>query len=147
MPVTAIDPESAVISHASETCDTQFGIQHAMDGLLLKSIGYKPTRQMKEKFNHLDSDAVEIGTRPRYEMDVEADVTSIAGPLVAHPGAAIDRSVVTNFYPSVAFGFPARGYFRFGNPELNSIPGDLYALKFGLRLVFKPNNTFQRLTA
>lgn len=147
MPPTTINPEAAVVSHATETCDTEFGIQYAMDGILLKSLAYKPTRQAKEKYNHLDSDAVEIHTRPRYEVGVEADVTAIAGGFVQHPGAAIDRSVVTNFYPAVAFGFPARGYFRYGNPELGAAPGDLYTLKFDLRLMYKPNATFQRLTA
>jgi hypothetical protein len=147
MPPTTINPEAAVVSHATETCDTEFGIQYAMDGLLLKSLAYKPSREAKEKYNHLGSDAVEIHIRPRYEIDVEADVTAIAGGLVQHPGAAIDRSVVTNFYPAVAFGFPARGYFRYAAPEITSSPGDLYALKFGLRLMYKPNATFQRLTA
>jgi hypothetical protein len=147
MPPTTINPEAAVVFHATESCDAEFGIQYAMDGLLLKSLAYKPTRQIKEKFNHLDSDAVEIHTRPRYEIDVEADVTAIAGGLVQHPGAAIDRTVVTGFYPAVAFGFPARGYFRYGNPELGAAPGDLYTLKFALRLMYKPNATFQRLVA
>lgn len=147
MPATPIDPEAAVISHATEACDTAFGIQHAMDGLLLKSIAYKPTRQEKEKYNHLDSDAVHILTRPRFEMDVDADVTLIAGNFVKHPGTAIDRSIVTNYYPSVAIGFPARGYFRYGNPELGAAPGDLFTIKFPLRLIYKPDNTFQRLTA
>ena len=147
MPPTTINPEAAVVSHATETCDTEFGILYAMDGLLLKSIAHKPTRQIKEKYNHLDSDAVEVHTRPRYEMSVEADVTAMAGGFVQHPGAAIDRTVVTNFYPAIAFGFPARGYFRFAAPEVTTIPGDLNAIKFDLRLMFKPNATFQRLTA
>ncbi len=147
MPATPIDPEAAVISHATEPCDEDFGIKEAMDGLLLKSIAYKPTRQEKEKFNHRDSDAVHILTRPRFELDVDADVTLIAGSFVKHPGAAIDRSLVTNYYPAVAFGFPARGYFRYGNPELGAAPGDLFTIKFPLRLIYKPNNAFQRLTA
>jgi hypothetical protein len=147
MPPTTINPEAAVVSHANQACDTEFGIQYAMDGILLKSLAYKPTRQAKEKYDHLDNDAVEIHTRPRYEIDVEADVTAIAGGLVLHPGAGIDRSVVTNFYPAVAFGFPARGYFRYAAPEMTAVPGDLYALKFGLRLMYKPNATFQRIAA
>lgn len=147
MPPTTINPDAAVVSHSVGTCDSEFGIIYGMDGLLLKSLGYKPNRQIKEKYDHLDSDAVEIHTRPRFEIDVEADVTAIAGGLVNHPGAAIDRTVITAFYPSVAFGFPARGYFRYGNPELGAAPGDLYTLKFPLRLMYKPNATFQRLVA
>lgn len=145
MPYT-YDPDSAVVTDSQVEIDDEFGITEELDGLLVNSHGYKPTRVEKEKFDHHDADVASIFTRPRFDFDIDAEVTQLASPFVAHPAAPIDRTVVTNWYPGLNFGLPTnRGYFRYGMPDFTSKPGDLYALKVMLRLIFRPLTAFHKI--
>ena len=142
------DPDSAVVTDSQVPIDDEFGITQDLDGLLVSEHAYKPTRAEKEKFDHHDADVAAIFTRPRMDLDVTGEVTLLASPFVAHPAAPIDRNLVTNWYPGLNFGFPtSRGYFRYGQPDFTSKPGDLYALKVTLRLIFRPLTAFHKIIA
>ena len=139
--------DSAVIIDSQGDIDATVGLTDSLDGLLLNSIGYKATRQEKEKFDHHDSDYATISSRPRHEYDIDAEVTLLASPFVSHPGAPVDRTVLTNLAPAQALGAPARGWYRYGMPDLSAKPGDLFALKVTLRQVWLPATAFHTVEA
>jgi len=141
----AYDPDSAVVIDSQVAIDSEVGPTEDLDGLIVNSIGYKATRQEKEKFNVLDSDVATLSTRPRHEYEIDGEVTLIASPFVAHPGKAIDRTVLLNLGPATAMGAPARGYYRYGQPDMSAKPGDLFALKVTLRQVFLPVTAFHTI--
>lgn len=140
-------PDSAVIIDSQVEIDNTIGLVDDLDGMLLNSIGYKATRSEKEKFDHLDSDVATILTRPRHEYEIDSEVTALSGPFVKHPGAPIDRTVLTNLAPAFALGAPARGYYRYGMPDISAKAGDLYALKVTLRQVWTPATAFHKVEA
>lgn len=144
MPYT-LETDSAVLVDSQVPVDDEVGLVDELDGLLLNSLNYKVTRQEKEKFGVQDQDVMSLMTRPRYDFEVDGEVTLLASPFVAHPGKCVDRTVLTNLGPATALGMPARGYLRYGQPDVSGKPGDLLALKVSLRLVFQPLNKFHKI--
>lgn len=137
--------------HSQVPIDADVGIIHGMEneGLLVKSISYKPTRDKKSKMSHRGQNVVHIFSNPQLTLSVDADITLLGGALAAkHPGTPIHKDYVRDFYPAVAHGFTDdAGYFIMDGIETSSPQGDLNTGKFDLIWLQPANDTAQLVAA
>ena len=138
MPAIPLNADAAIIVDSAVNFEDEFGIKYEMAGLLLDNISYKPTRETIEHKGAWNNVVLTLKSNPQYVMDVSAKVTLTSSPFHAHPGATMDLATVTNFYPAIAMGFPARGHFVYGDPTIGAVNGDLYTTSFSLTLRQKP---------
>lgn len=151
MPATPFSAAHALQIHSQVPIDSDVGIRFGMEneGLLVKSISYKPTREKKTHKNHRNFDVAHVMSNPMIVLTVDADVTLLAGALAAkHPGTPIHKNYILDFYPDVAHGFTTNNaYFIYDEVETASPQGDLNTGKFSLTLFSPPVNTSQLISA
>ena len=151
MPATTFSALNALLILAQVPCDSDVGVRFGMEnqGLLVKSISYKPTRDKKTKKNHRDYEVIHVMTNPKLVLTVDADISLMAGALAAkHPGEPIHKNYVLDFYTEIAHRFPtAPGYFIYDDVDTGSPAGDLNTGKFSLTWFAPPTNTSQLVAA
>lgn len=133
----AFDPIKAVSVNISVPVDSDIGLQYGLEsqGLLVKDITYTPTRDNKVKKNHRDFTVGHIFTNPMLKLGVNAEVLQVAGVLaMLHPGEAVNKSNMPEFFAGVDHGFGASnsGYFIADGISTQAMPGDFYQAKFDL---------------
>jgi len=151
MAATAFSALTTLIAFAQTPIDSDFGVRYGMEnqGLLVHSIGYKPTRDKTAYSNHRGADVVYIGKNPKLVLSVDADITLLSGALAAlHPMTPIHKNYVLDFYPEIAHGFStALGYFIYDEPDTSSPAGGLNSTKFTLTWFAPVSNTSQQAAA
>lgn len=151
MAATPYSVAHAINLHAQCPVDSDVGVINGMEneGLLVKSIGYKPTRTTNWHKNHRGFDVVGVMTNPKLVLSVDADISLLGGALAAkHPGRPIHKSYVRDFYPALAHEFTdANGYFIYDEVDTGSPAGDLNTGKFSLTWFQAPSNTCQLVAA
>lgn len=135
----AFNPVKAVTYNFQVPVDQDIGLRFGAEaqGLLVKSVGYKPSREAVKKQNHRKFVVGHIFTTPEMVLSFDAEILQLAGALAGmHPGQPVSKSNVADFFPDIAHGFDQtdpNGYFLAENVDTNAPPGDLYAAKFDLR--------------
>ena len=151
MAATAFSALTTLIAFAQTPMDSDFGVRYGMEnqGLLVHSIGYKPTRDKTAIKNHRGADLIYIASNPKLTLSVDADITLLAGALAAlHPMTPIHKNYVLDFYPEIAHGFSsALGYFLYEDPDTTSPGGGINSTKFTLTWFAPVANTVQLAAA
>jgi len=151
MPATTFSALSDMLIHSQSSVDSDVGLRYGMEaqGLLVKSISYKPSRDSTSHKNHRGYEVIHVKTNPKLVLTVDADITLLAGALAAkHPGAPIHKNYVLDFYPDIAHAFSAAlGYFIYDDVDTSAPAGDLNTGKFSLTWFAPPSNTVQLVSA
>ena len=150
--MSAFDPIKAVTLHSQVTVDSDIGLRYGAEsqGLLVKGVSYKPTRDVKKKYNHRGHKVMNIQTNPEMVLGFDAEVLQLSGTLAAlAPGEPINKSNVQEFYSGIGHGFntAGTGYFIAGGIDTGAAPGDLFAAKFDLEWFPLPDTTTNLVTA
>jgi len=151
MPASTFSALSDLLIHSQVAVDSDVGVRFGMEaqGLLVKSISYKPTRDTTSKKNHRGMEVIHIKTNPKLVLTVDADITLLAGALAGkHPGAPIHKNYILDFYPDIAHGFSAAlGYFIYDDVDTSAPSADLNTGKFSLTWFAPPSGTVQLVSA
>lgn len=148
MPASPITTAAALFIHSQVPMDSDVGIRYGMEnsGLLVSSIGYKPSREKEVHTNHRKARAVVTYATPNLVLSVDAKVLQLSGRLAAkHPGDAIHTGYVQDFYEGIAHGFEfsATGYWLYEEPDTGSPQGTLNTCKFNLEWFDVPDTTVE----
>lgn len=147
MPATPFSALSDYLIHAQVPVDSDVGVRFGMEaqGLLVKSISYKPSRDSTSHKNHRGVDVIHLKSNPKLVLTVDADITLLAGALAAkHPGAPIHKNYVLDFYGDIAHAFSSTvGYFIYDDVDTSSPAADLNTGKFSLTWFAPPTGTVQ----